>query len=288
MLRGNGHLSDPNCSVASLEVVPLAVQGILSQTFRFKVTYTNEPNPGTPSVFVAKFVNPDPSFAPLRLLFGSSGLDFFESEFWAYDTSFYEKQGVRQPKCYFSSYDPVRETFCFLLEDLDAAGLQGGDQLSGGPGKGLPPDMDMFLSLTETNAKLCGKFYNNVLCKWEGAPLLGHELGGSFKNPFCSTMFPAINGKLILTSPEIMERAGLMPTSDPFWACLTEFVENEAALYASPPWILTFARIFSQNCRSKCHSDCSQTQKSQMRTDSERSTASSPTCACLRQIPLPC
>ena len=280
MLRGSGHLSDPNCSVASLEVVPLALQGVLSQTFRFRATYTSEPNPGTPSVFVAKFVNPDPAFAFYRLLCGSSGFNFFASEFWAYDTSFYEKQGVRQPKCYFSSYDPLRETFCFLMEDLDAAGLQGGDQLSGGPGKGLPPDLDMFLSLTETNAKFCGKFYNNVLCNWEGAPLLGHEISGNLKrNPFPSTVFHAINQQGILKAPDIMERAGIMPASDPFWACIQDFVEHEPALYAPPH---SPARAFdlgvrldcSQNGRSnnRC-SNRSQSTKCHVKT---KSTASSP------------
>lgn len=69
---------------------------------------------------------------------------------------FVPRSGQRQPNSYFESYDPVRETFCFILEDLDGAGLQVGDQLSGGPGEGMAPDMDAFLDTTEHNAIFCG------------------------------------------------------------------------------------------------------------------------------------
>ena len=54
-----------------------------------------------------------------------------------------EKNGLRQPKCYFTAYDAVREVFCLLMEDLDESGYAGGDQFSGGPGPGLPPDLQV-------------------------------------------------------------------------------------------------------------------------------------------------
>ena len=62
MLRGGGHIS-ADCSVVALDMTMLAVQGVLSQTFRLKATYSATPEPGTPSEFVAKFINPDPAFA---------------------------------------------------------------------------------------------------------------------------------------------------------------------------------------------------------------------------------
>ena len=46
-------------------------------------------------------------------------------------------------RSYFTAYDAVREVFCLLMEDLDESGYAGGDQLSGGPGPGLPPDLQV-------------------------------------------------------------------------------------------------------------------------------------------------
>ena len=60
MLRGGGHL--PNgVSVKSLEKVALALQGVLSQTFRLVVEYDGDAG-ALPTEFIAKFLNPDPAF----------------------------------------------------------------------------------------------------------------------------------------------------------------------------------------------------------------------------------
>ena len=39
-----------------------------------------------------------------------------------YSHSFFEKQGVRQAKCYFTSHDHLREVYCLLMEDLNYSG----------------------------------------------------------------------------------------------------------------------------------------------------------------------
>ena len=59
----------------------------------------------------------------------------------------------RSPECFFTSYDPQREVFCLIMEDMNSAGYTGGDQLSGGPGEGEPPHLEMFLKTQETIAK---------------------------------------------------------------------------------------------------------------------------------------
>jgi hypothetical protein len=56
----------------------------------------------------------------------------------------------RSPECYFTSYDPQREVFCLIMEDMNTAGYTGGDQLSGGPGEGEPPHLAMFLKTQAT------------------------------------------------------------------------------------------------------------------------------------------
>ena len=111
MLRGNGHIG-PDVSIATLEKKELALQGVLSHTFKLVATYSGEPNAGTPTEFIAKFLNPDPAFAFFRLVCGSQGIESFGLEDWAYDTDFMKKAGVRQPTCYFTAYDSQRETFC--------------------------------------------------------------------------------------------------------------------------------------------------------------------------------
>ena len=62
MLRGGGHISS-DCSVATLDVKLLDLQGVLSQTFKLVVTYSGTPESGMPTEFIAKFINPDPAFA---------------------------------------------------------------------------------------------------------------------------------------------------------------------------------------------------------------------------------
>ena len=230
MLRGGGHIPE-DCSVATLEIKPLALQGVLSQTLRFTVTYAGTPNAGTPAVFIAKFLNPDPGFAFFRLVCGSAGFGAFGTEYWAYDCMFFENHGVRQPKSYFSSYDPVRETFCFVLEDMNLAGYQCGDQLSGGPGEGLPPHMEVFMETTVINAKFCAKYFNNVYGEYDGKPLLGSEMAGNCSQPFVQLVYPLMMQAILPTSPAVMEAGGVMPTSDPFWKGIENFVANQIGVY---------------------------------------------------------
>ena len=120
MLRAGGHLTARQ-SVSTLNTIPLALQGVLSQTFKLEATYNGAPK-NAPAVFIAKFLNPKPEFAFFRWILGSTGLMSFKQEDWMYSHSFFEKMGVRQPKCYFTSYDPTREVFCLLMEDLNMAG----------------------------------------------------------------------------------------------------------------------------------------------------------------------
>ena len=103
MLRGGGHISD-SCRVAAVECVPLALQGVLSQTFKLVVTYEGTVQEGTPASFIAKFLNPDPSFAFYRFVIGSGGLRCFEIEDWMYKHDYIQNHGMRQPVCYFTSY----------------------------------------------------------------------------------------------------------------------------------------------------------------------------------------
>ena len=53
MLRGEGHLTAGQ-SVLTVEAVPLALQGVLSQTFKAEVTYSGGPD--LPDAFIAKFL----------------------------------------------------------------------------------------------------------------------------------------------------------------------------------------------------------------------------------------
>ena len=140
MLRGDGHLTGDQ-KVQTSTVVPLVQRGV-AQTFRLEVTYASEC--GLPSVFIAKFLNTDPSFS--RFVRGAM------QEVWAHSTQFLQKHGARQPCCYFASYDPVRKTFCLLLEDLSSAGFSSGDLLTGGPGEGEPPHLPMFIAVMESAA----------------------------------------------------------------------------------------------------------------------------------------
>ena len=229
MLRGGGHIPE-DCSVATLDVKALALQGVLSQTFRFTVTYAGSVKI-TPTVFIAKFLNPDPGFAFFRLVCGSAGLSLFGVEDWAYSCDFFKRHGVRQPECYFTSYDPVRETFCFVLEDMNLAGFQGGDQLSGGPGEGLPPHKGMFLEATAANAEFCAKYVNNCFGEFDGKPLLNDDLNGNGAHPFLQAVYPIMNQALMASAPAVMEAGGVMPAADPFWKGIENFVANEVDIY---------------------------------------------------------
>ena len=93
MLRGDGHLTGDQ-KVQTSTVVPLVQRGV-AQTFRLEVTYASEC--GLPSVFIAKFLNTDPSFSHCRFVRGAM------QEVWAHSTQFLQKHGARQPCCYFAS-----------------------------------------------------------------------------------------------------------------------------------------------------------------------------------------
>jgi hypothetical protein len=66
-----------------------------------------------------------------RLAHGYAGMTSLArpQEDWCYEHAFYKKAGVRAPECYFTSYDPERENFCLIMEDMNSAGYTGGDQV---------------------------------------------------------------------------------------------------------------------------------------------------------------
>lgn len=66
-----------------------------------------------------RYSQQDPSFAFFRFVWGSGGMKAFKQEDWMYSNNFVRKGGIRQAECYFTSYDPLRETFCLILEDLN-------------------------------------------------------------------------------------------------------------------------------------------------------------------------
>ena len=63
------------------------------------------------------------------------------------------------------SYDPIRETFCILMEDLNLSGYTGGDQISGGPGKDEPGHLGSFVQVSKRLS-----MYDNV---WSSIAYLG-------------------------------------------------------------------------------------------------------------------
>jgi hypothetical protein len=49
-----------------------------------------------------------------------------------------------------------------VLEDMNGAGYSCGDQLSGGPAKGMPPDLAMFRLVVDVVRGIC--FFVGVFC----------------------------------------------------------------------------------------------------------------------------
>ena len=166
---------------------------------------------------------------------GDLGMCSFKQEDWMYSHSFFEKNGVRQAKCYFTSYDPTREVYCLLMEDLNTAGYSGGDQLSGGPGKDEPPHAGMFLSTMEVLAKFNVRTLNKINDEWEGNDL--REIILPFDNDFLCAVWPGVTGALLQISPGIFEAAGIQPADDPSWAQISYFIEKQVEYYhhASAP-----------------------------------------------------
>jgi len=233
MLRGGGHIG-ATATVKTLEKVPLALQGVLSQTFKLVLTYEGETSEGLPSEFIAKFLNPDPGFAFFRFVCGSTGIESFKVEDWCYSTEFFGMNGIRQPKCYFTSYDPQRETFCLILEDMGAAGFTVGDQLSGGPAKDQPPDLAMYKytmdSLASFNArrlnKCCGEFTDGGGVSHNLA-----ELVPALNHPFLMAVWPMLSGSISATAPDIFESAGIIMKEDPFWETVNGFLPRQAEFF---------------------------------------------------------
>ena len=168
MLRSRGAIGE-DVSVASLERKPLDLQGFLSQTFRYKITYDG--GTGPPSL-IAKFA--PVAKADFRFLCGSQCLKAFNEEVTVYKTGFLTKIGAcstvggqAQPACYFAAYDDVREAYCLLLEDFGLRELGAGDQNSGGPAKDAPPSLEAFSAAFKAAGDLNGKFFNATKEVWE-------------------------------------------------------------------------------------------------------------------------
>jgi hypothetical protein len=234
MLRGNGFLG-AGVHVKTLEKVPLALQGVLSQTFKLVVTYDGAPNEGVPSSFIAKFLNPDAGFAFFRMVCGSQGMTSFGLEDWCYSTGFFEKNGVRQAKCYFTSYDSQRENYCLILEDMNEAGYTGGDQLSGGPAKDMPPNLPVFLETMESIASFNARFLNKSFCTqdaWEGINLSDTNIV-TMDHPFFVTIWPVLSNAVAATAPDLFDQAGVLSKDDPFWGPINNLLEVQVDYYHS-------------------------------------------------------
>eukprot|EP01052_Picozoa_sp_SAG31_P002253 SAG31_NODE_77_length_27533_cov_47.448859_24_plen_566_part_00 len=222
MLRGEKYLTAAQ-SVLTADVKTLALQGVLSQTFKVTVTYSGEPD--LPDVFIAKFLSPAPTFAFTRMVMGGTGMGAFRLEDWMYNNDFFRKAGCRQPECYFSSHDPVRETFCLLMEDLNTE-FSGGDQLSGGPGADEPHHHLGNLEVIEAMATFNAKTFNKTRTAWEGQVLVP-DLIGNFKIPFFQTVWPAVTMGLLEPCKAVMDAAGVIPASDPRWQKMAYMTEHQ-------------------------------------------------------------
>ena len=116
-----------------------------------------------------------------------------------------------------SRYDPQRETFCMILEDLNNAdgGMSVGDQLSGGPGEGLPPCLPTFLQTMDTVAKFNAKFLNKTTELWEGRDLTKVIMG--MDHEFFVNMWPPLCNSIAAGAPKTFEEGNVLKADDPFW-----------------------------------------------------------------------
>ena len=147
----------------------LGIQGILSQTYRYTLTYTGGDGPKS---MIAKF---GPTSADWKFLTGSNCLKSLAEEALCYETKFFTKVGLgeqvgaqAQPECYFVAYDDIREDIILLLEDFGAKGLTAGDQITGGPAEGAPPSLEKFTLSFQAVGDLNGKFFNCANQTWKG------------------------------------------------------------------------------------------------------------------------
>ena len=63
-------------------------------------------------------------------------------------------------------YDDEREAFVLLLEDLGLRDLTPGDQITGGPSEGAPPDLEAFTTVFKAVGDLNGKYFNATKEVW--------------------------------------------------------------------------------------------------------------------------
>eukprot|EP01052_Picozoa_sp_SAG31_P037663 SAG31_NODE_4901_length_2877_cov_1.289777_2_plen_362_part_00 len=146
-----------------------------------------------------------------------------------YGNDFVRKHNVRQATCYFTCYDPVRETFCLIVEDMNEANYTGGDQLSGGPGKDEPPHEIMFLSVMDSLATFNAKSLNTTKKWWEGKDV--NKVVLPLNAPFFKGMWPVLTGAIIQTAPDTFADAGILPKDDPAWDQMRVFVKMQAEFY---------------------------------------------------------
>jgi hypothetical protein len=159
MLRSRGTIAD-GVSVSAVDKKALGIQGILSQTYRYTVTYEGGEGPKS---MIAKFAPPAVDW---KFLTGSTCLKSLAEEVTVYETEFFTKIGLgknvgaqAQPQCFFAAYDDIREELIILLEDFGERALTAGDQISGGPATGKPPSLEKFLPAFKAAGDLNGKYF---------------------------------------------------------------------------------------------------------------------------------
>ena len=138
---------------------------------------------------------------------------------------------MRQAKCFFTSYDPQRETFCIIMENLTTSGYTVGDQLSGGPAADQPPNLPIFLDTIEAIASFNARFVNKCHGEWEGHSLEQWVMG--MENEFLHMMWPGMSKAVAATAPQILEDGGILKKDDPFWKSIDNFCELQVDFYHS-------------------------------------------------------
>eukprot|EP01043_Picozoa_sp_COSAG02_P006301 COSAG02_NODE_178_length_31091_cov_59.242482_17_plen_361_part_00 len=163
MLRSRGTIAD-GVSVSAIEKKALGIQGILSQTYRYTVTY--EEGGEGPKSIIAKFAPPAVDW---KFLTGSTCLKSLAEEVTVYETEIFTKIGLgenvgaqAQPQCFFTAYDDIREELIILLEDFGERALTAGDQISGGPATGKPPSLEKFMPAFKAAGDLNGKYFVSI------------------------------------------------------------------------------------------------------------------------------
>ena len=116
------------------------------------------------------------------------------------------------------------------MNDAGVGGYTGGDQLSGGPGKDLPPSLPVFLETMEAIAIFNARFLNKNFCtdaNWEGINLSDTQIC-TFDNPFFLEIWPVLSMSVAASAPDIFDAAGILAKDAPLWAPINSMLANQA------------------------------------------------------------